>query len=209
MTEQAITSAHRPYEDVAAILTGALLVALGVTFFNNAILLTGGTAGLALLLGRTTGFEFGIVFFSINLPFYYLAIKRMGWWFAVKTFLAVILVSMFSKLATSSLSISHLNPLFAAISGGALTGIGMLILFRHRASLGGINIFALYLQERLKVQAGYVQLAVDVLILLGSLFVLEVNQLALSFLGTLVLNLVLATNHRPGRYTGVSREGAG
>jgi uncharacterized membrane-anchored protein YitT (DUF2179 family) len=201
---QAITSAHRPYEDVAAILTGALLIALGVTFFTNAVLLTGGTAGLALLLGRTTGFDFGIIFFSINLPFYYLAIKRMGWRFAVKTFLAVVLVSTFSKLATSSLGISHLNPLFASISGGALTGIGMLILFRHRASLGGINVLALYLQERLKVQAGYVQLVIDVLILFGSLFVLEVNQLALSFLGTLVLNLVLATNHRPGRYTGVS-----
>ena len=31
MTDQASVNLHRPYEDVAAILTGTLMVALGVT----------------------------------------------------------------------------------------------------------------------------------------------------------------------------------
>lgn len=204
MIDQAMASMHRPYEDVAAILTGTLMVALGVTFFASAGLLTGGTAGLALLLGQATGFEFGAVFFAVNLPFYYLAVNRMGWKLAVRTFLAVLLVSLLSKLTASSVSMGHLNPIFAAVTGGALTGIGLLILFRHQASLGGVNILALYLQERHNLRAGYVQLALDVLILLASLFILAPDRLALSLLGTVVLNLVLATNHRPGRYNGVS-----
>lgn len=204
MTDQAVASMHRPYEDVAAILTGTLMVALGIAFFSTAGLLTGGTAGLALLLEQLTGFEFGAIFFAVNLPFYYLGIKRMGWKLAVRTFLAVILVSLFSKLTAASISMGHLNPAFAAVTGGALTGIGLLILFRHQASLGGINILALYLQERHGLRAGYVQLALDALILLGSLLVLDIDKLALSLTGTAVLNLVLATNHRPGRYTGVS-----
>ena len=199
-----MTSMHRPFEDVAAMLTGTLMVALGVTFYSTAGLLTGGTAGLALLLGRATGSEFGAAFFAINLPFYYLAVKRMGWKLALRTFLAVLLVSLLSKLAASSISMGHLDPIFAAVTGGALTGIGLLILFRHRASLGGINILALYLQERHNLRAGYVQLAIDALILLASVLVLDLARLALSLLGTCVLNLVLATNHRPGRYTGVS-----
>jgi uncharacterized membrane-anchored protein YitT (DUF2179 family) len=180
------------------------MLALGVAFFGTAGLLTGGTAGLALLLGQVTGFEFGVIFFVVNLPFYYLAVKRMGWKLAVRTFLAVLLVSLISKLTASSISMGHLDPVFAAVTGGALTGIGLLILFRHRASLGGINILALYLQERHNLRAGYVQLAIDGLILLASLLVLDVDRLALSLLGAAVLNLVLATNHRPGRYTGVS-----
>jgi uncharacterized membrane-anchored protein YitT (DUF2179 family) len=204
VTDQAIAGMHRPYEDVAAILTGTLMVALGVTFFGSAGLLTGGTAGLALLLGQTTGFGFGAAFFTINLPFYYLAIKRMGWKLALRTFLAILLVSLLSKLTASSISMGHLDPIFAAVTGGALTGIGLLILFRHQASLGGINILALYLQERHNLRAGYVQLALDALILLASLFVLAPERLALSLLGTAVVNLVLATNHRPGRYNGVS-----
>jgi len=199
-----MTSMHRPFEDVAAMLTGTLMVALGVTFYSTAGLLTGGTAGLALLLGRATGSEFGAAFFAINLPFYYLAVKRMGWKLALRTFLAVLMVSLLSELAASSISMGHLDPIFAAVTGGALTGIGLLILFRHRASLGGINILALYLQERHNLRAGYVQLAIDALILLASVLVLDLARLALSLLGTCVLNLVLATNHRPGRYTGVS-----
>jgi uncharacterized membrane-anchored protein YitT (DUF2179 family) len=204
VTDEAAVTLHRPYEDVAAILTGALMVALGVTFFATAGLATGGTAGLALLLGHATGFGFGAVFFAVNLPFYYLAVKKMGWKLAARTFAAVLLVSLFAKVTAAAVHVGPVDPIFAAAAGGALTGIGILILFRHQMSLGGVNILALYLQERHHMRAGYVQMAVDALILLASIFVLDIDKLALSLLGTLVLNLVLAMNHRPGRYTGMS-----
>jgi uncharacterized membrane-anchored protein YitT (DUF2179 family) len=195
---------HRSYEDAAALLTGTLLVALGVTLYSKAVLLTGGTAGLALLLQYATGFEFGPLFFVLNLPFYYLSARRMGWKLTVRTFLAVVLVSVFSKLTPAWIGIDHLNPAYAAVIGGALMGIGLLILFRHRTSLGGINILALYLQERHAIRAGYVQLCIDVMILLAAVSVLDFDRVALSLAGAAVLNLILATNHRPGRYTGVS-----
>jgi uncharacterized membrane-anchored protein YitT (DUF2179 family) len=204
MTDEAAITLHRPYEDVAAILTGALMVALGVTFFATAGLATGGTAGLALLLGHATGFDFGAVFFVLNLPFYVLAVRKMGWKLAARTFVAVLLVSLFAKVTAASVDMAHVDPVFAAAAGGALTGIGILILFRHRMSLGGVNLLALYLQEHHGMRAGYVQMASDALILLASIFVLGLDKLALSLLGTGVLNLVLAMNHRPGRYTGMS-----
>lgn len=204
MTDATIASVHRPYEDVAAVLTGTLMVALGVTFYTDAILLTGGTAGLALLLSYATGFEFAAVFLLVNLPFYYLAVRRMGWKLAVRTFLAVLLVSTFSRLVPFWINIGDIDPVFASIAGGVLMGVGLLILFRHRTSLGGINILALYMQERHGLRAGYVQLGIDALILLASALVLDPQQLVLSLAGAAVLNLVLATNHRPGRYTGIS-----
>jgi len=42
--------AHRPYEDVQGLLAGTLFVALGALMFAQAKLLTGGTAGIALLV---------------------------------------------------------------------------------------------------------------------------------------------------------------
>ena len=54
---------HNLIEDVLAILTGTLLVSLGVAMFNQVGLFTGGTAGLAFLIHYATGFSFGIVFF--------------------------------------------------------------------------------------------------------------------------------------------------
>ena len=83
-------------------------------------------------------------------------------------------------------------------------GLGLLMLFRHRASLGGVNILALYLQERFGLRAGAVQMGVDAAIVLASIFVVAPEKVALSVLGAVALNMVLAINHRAGRYMGVS-----
>ena len=76
----------------------------------------------------------------------------------------------------------------------------MLILFRHRASLGGFNVLVLYLQERFGWRAGRIQMALDCSIVLCSLAVVDWQHTALSVLGAVVLNQTLATNHRVGRY---------
>jgi len=195
---------HQPYEDVMAMLLGTLFVALGVTLYTQAILLTGSTAGMALLLNYLTGWGFGIWFFAINLPFYYLAIKRMGWSFTLRTFVAIGLVSVFSELTQRWVTFESVPSLYAAVMGGALIGVGMLMLFRHRTSLGGINILALYLQQRYGWRAGYVQLGIDGLILLAALTQLPLDRVGYSVIGAVTLNLIIALNHKPGRYIGVS-----
>ncbi|MGQ7261109.1 YitT family protein [Vreelandella sp. V005] len=199
---------HRPYEDVMAMLLGTFFVALGVTFYTHAVLLTGSTAGLALLLSymtsSLTGWGFGVYFFAINLPFYYLAVKRMGWSFTLRTFAAIGLVSLFSELTQGWVQFASVPSIYAALMGGALMGIGMLMLFRHRTSLGGINILALYLQDKHGFRAGYVQLAIDGVILLIALTQLPLDRVGYSVLGALTLNLIIALNHKPGRYIGVS-----
>lgn len=194
---------HRPYEDLQALATGTLFVALGVVMFNQAGLLTGGTVGLALLAHYATGIDFGPVYFLVNLPFYALAWMRMGAAFTLKTFAAVGLLSLMAYLLPLGLAFSHLSPVLAAVLGGLLCGTGMLILFRHRASLGGLNTLVLYLQERLGWRAGKVQMLLDGLIVLAALFVADLPRVALSVLGAVVLNLTLAINHRPGRYLAV------
>lgn len=198
------TDPHRPHEDVMAMLVGTLFVALGVSFYTQAMLLTGSTAGLAFLLQYATGWRFGIGFFLINLPFYWLAVRRMGWSFTLRTFVAIGLVSVFSELTAGWIRIEWLQPLYAALMGGSLIGIGMLVLFRHRTSLGGINILALFLQDRYGWRAGYVQLGIDALIMLVALLVLPMERVGLSVLGAAALNLIIALNHKPGRYMGVS-----
>ncbi|MGM0703138.1 MAG: YitT family protein [Pseudomonadota bacterium] len=198
------TDPHRAYEDVMAMLVGTLFVALGVTFYTQALLLTGSTAGLAFLLQYATGWRFGVWFFLINLPFYWLAIRRMGVSFTLRTFVAIGLVSLFSELTGTWIAIEGLHPLYGSLMGGSLIGIGMLILFRHRTSLGGVNILVLYLQDRYGWRAGYVQLGIDALIMLAALWVLPLERVGLSVLGAVALNLIIALNHKPGRYMGVS-----
>lgn len=195
---------HRLYEDVLALLMGTLVAALGVTLYTEATLATGGVAGISMLLNYVTGYGFGPIFFAVNLPFYALAILRMGWPYTLRTFAAVALVSLFSRLTPGWIDVAALNPVYAAVTGGGLIGIGLLILFRHRAGLGGLTILALYLQDRGIIRAGWFQLAVDVAILVAAFFVLPLDKVALSLVGAAAVNLILGINHKPGRYMGMS-----
>jgi len=197
-------SRHTLVEDVFAILVGTAMIALGVSLFTEATLITGSTAGLALLLHYATGVGFGPLFFVINLPFYVLAVLRMGWPFTAKTVASVGLVSLFSSLFPLWLQIDAVAPLFAALVGGSLLGLGMLLLFRHKSSVGGVNILSLFLQERFGIRAGYFQLGVDAVILVAAFFVVPADRVLVSLLGALVLNLIIGMNHKPGRYVGFS-----
>ena len=73
----------------------------------------------------------------------------------------------------------------------------------YGASLGGVTILALYLQKRRGWRAGWVQMAIDCVILSIGLFVLSADKVALSVLGAAALNFVIAVNHRPDRYFGI------
>ena len=203
MTSAAAAAHHRPHEDIQALVTGALFVALGVVMFGQAGLLTGGTAGIAFLIRYTTGMDFGLAFFLVNLPFYLFAWRRMGAEFTLKTFAAVALLSLFAHLLPRGIAFEYLSPVLSAVLGGLLCGAGMLMLFRHHASLGGMTVVVLYLQERMGWRAGKVQMAIDCLIVLGALWVTDWRRVALSVLGAVVLNMTLAVNHRPGRYMAV------
>ncbi len=193
---------HSYLEDVQAIFSATLVISLGILLFKTAGLLTGGTTGLALLLHYATGWRFGAWLFVVNLPFYVLAWYKIGRRFTLKTFAAVALLSLWAELLPNWLVLSKLNPLFASVLAGLLVGIGLLMLFRHQASLGGVGILALYLQKSRGWRAGYVQLLVDLFIVLAAFFVATPTQVALSVLGAVVMNMLLATNHRPGRYIG-------
>lgn len=191
---------HTHLEDLQALITGTLLISIGIGMFKQAGLLTGGTAGITFLLHYATGWSFGVLFFVINLPFYWIAWRRMGREFTIKTFAAVALLSVLIELQPMALRFESLHPLFAAIAGGLLLGTGFLVLFRHKASLGGVGIIALVMQQDHGMRAGKVQGVIDCAIVLAALFVVDWQRIGYSLIGAVTMNLTLAVNHKPGRY---------
>ncbi len=191
---------HSPIEDVIGFLSGTVLVAISVQFLQAAGLITGQIAGLSLILAYMGGWSFGIVFFLLNLPFYAFALARMGVRFTLKTFLAVGLLSLFTDLLGrfTTLEVSH--PAIAALAAGILASAGLVILFRHGASLGGVGIMALYLQDKAGIRAGIVQLGFDLGVLVLALFLFPLPVVVWSFAGAALLNVVIALNHRRDRY---------
>lgn len=204
MDTDSLGERHSLSEDIQALLIGSLFVALSVQLLRHAQLLTGGTAGLTFLGHYLSHVPFGYLFFALNLPFYVFAWRAMGRDFTLKTFAAVSLLSLYSEWLPQVFHLDRLHPAFAAIAAGLLAGTGLLMLVRHRGSLGGIGVLALYLQEKKGWRAGKLQMGADALILLGAFTALPVRQVLLSILGAIAMNLVIAVNHRPGRYIGMS-----
>lgn len=195
-------SDHSLFEDLQALVSGTLLFAFAIVLFRQAGLLTGGTAGLAFLGHYASDISFGVLYFLINIPFYIFGLLALGKAFTLKTFAAVALLSLYSEVLPRWIHIESIHPVFAAIIGGLLAGAGLLMLVRHRASLGGLGVMAIYLQKKRGWSAGTLQMIADGFIVCGALAIVDPLRVGLSILGALVLNMVLAINHRPGRYFG-------
>ncbi len=193
---EAKTQDHSVAEDILGILTGTFLVSLGLHLLHAAGAVTGGTAGLSLLLGYATGWPFWILFAAVNLPFALLAVWRRGWDFTIRTIVCIALVSGLAPLHDALFPISGLQPLYGTLAGNLLAGVGVLILFRHRGSVGGINIVGLEIQDRTGFRAGWTMMIFDVLIVALALLVVPWPNVVMSAVGAILLNLVLALNHR-------------
>ncbi|WP_245345804.1 MULTISPECIES: YitT family protein [unclassified Arthrobacter] len=191
---------HSPIEDVLGIITGCFAASLGLFLLKSCEAVTGGTAGLALLISYAVHLPFGVIFLVVNTPFFALAAWKKGWDFTLRTIGAVVVVSTLTPVHSAVIGDITIAPLYGVLGGNLLASIGLLILFRHKASLGGFNIMALIFQERLNWRAGYVQMGLDVAIVLAALAFVPPLMVALSALGATLMNLILALNHRSGRY---------
>ena len=191
---------HSIFEDLFALFSAGVFIAFGIFLFKSQGLLTGGTAGIALVSSKVFPFSFGQIFFVVNLPFYFLALKEFGPRFTFNTFVSITVVSVASEYIGHFISLNHVDPVFAGVLAGLLLGVGMLIMFRHQSSLGGVGILALYLQRNHNIRAGWFQMGVDCTILLVSYFLVSFEILIISVLSAITLNIVIAVNHKPGRY---------
>jgi uncharacterized membrane-anchored protein YitT (DUF2179 family) len=202
-TTPLIRLSHSWLDDGHALVAGSLFVALGMTMFAHAGLLTGGVAGVAFLVSYATGLSLALCFFVFSLPFFWLSWQRLGVAFTLKSLCAVTLVSLCTALAPQVVRFELLNPWVASVLGGFLIGFGLLALLRHQSSVGGVNIVAQWLQQSRGVRAGHVQMGVDVLVVLAALAVVPPQRVLQSVVGAVAIGAILTLNHRPGRYLGV------
>ena len=193
---------HTPLENAQGLAFGTMLVGLSVTLLLHLGLVTGQVAGVAALTSYVTGWSYGAVFFVLNLPFYAFGWAKMGARFTLISLACVAAVSVLTEWLPTAIPWGAVDPWAGSVWFGVLAGFGFIAIFRHRASLGGIGIVAVWLQEVRGWRAGYVQLAVDACIFAAGFALLDPWIVLVSLPGTVILNILIAINHRPGRYTG-------
>ncbi|WP_417669467.1 YitT family protein [Roseibium sp.] len=191
---------HSLLDNLQGQVFGILMTAFGTFLLRSAGLITGQTAGLSLLISYASGWSFGLIFFLINLPFYAFGFKRMGLGFVIRSFISATSISILVELAPYLIIFEKLDVVTAAVLAGCAAGVGLIALFRHGASAGGLGILALYVQDRFGIRAGWFQLGADLLIFALSFLIIDSSAVIASLLGAFVLNTLIAFNHRKDWY---------
>lgn len=200
MTDSAPAPKHSFLDDLQGLSLGIFLCGIGVHVLTHIGLITGQTAGLAVIISYMTGWSFGPVFFVINVPFYILAYRRLGAMFTLKSLISVTLLSVMTTLLPFGWQIGEITPWLGALLAGCTIGIGLMAMFRHNGSLGGFGVLALVVQDSTGFRAGYVQLLIDAILFSIALLILPTSLVLWSLLGAVTVNVIIAVNHRPDRY---------
>jgi uncharacterized membrane-anchored protein YitT (DUF2179 family) len=193
---------HSFINDVTSILTGTFVAAFGMFLLDSAHLVTGGTTGLSLLINYVVPVPFSYIYLALAVPFLTIGLMTKGLNFTLRSAVSVLLVAGFEPYIAAEFGSISVDQVFASIAGNLLLALGLLVIFRHQSSLGGITVLAVIAQERWGWRAGYVQMAFDSVIILASLAITSPLVVLYSAVGAVILNFSLAMNHRPGRYQG-------
>ena len=193
---------HSLAEDVYGLLSGALLMALGLVIMKASGIVTAGMGGVALLFSYLFGMTVDFWFWTLNVPFLILAWSALGRGFFFKTVCAVAAVSLMAALTRVSLDIQSVHPAFAAVAGGTAAGAGVMGMLRHRSGVGGVTIVSVWLNRKKGWSVGWLTFALDGIIILAAITTLPPGLAAWSVLSVVAMSAVLILFHRPGRYTG-------
>ncbi|MDV6332368.1 YitT family protein [Asticcacaulis sp. 201] len=196
------TVKHTLIEDIYAFAIGCAFIALGIVMLKSAGLTTGGVAGIALLVSYIAPLPVGLLFILINIPFFLFAWPAMGKRFMIKTVAVNLAIMAGANLAHYAFKFETVHPLFAALFGGTIIGMGILALARHGAGAGGTGVLALYLQKTKNINAGKTQMACDALIMAASILILSPQHLLYSVISAVAMSGVLVGFHKPERYLG-------
>lgn len=150
-------------KDILFSLAGSLLVAFAIAVFTvpNDIA-PGGVSGMATALASVTPIRVGVWTLLLNVPLLLAAWRALGPRALTMTLLATVMLSVFIDGIDTLLPGYTNNPLLAAVFGGAVSGLGVGILFLRGISTGGTDLAALLLRRVFpNVPTGTLLLLVD------------------------------------------------
>lgn len=134
--------------DIGMCIAGSALVAVSLSVFTvPAEIAPGGVSGLATALAYISPVKVSAWNVILNVPLMLAAWHTLGKRPLLMTLLSTLLLSVFIELSDSLLPGYGGERLLASVFGGALTGLGVGLLFLRNISTGGTDLAALLLKK--------------------------------------------------------------
>lgn len=133
--------------DYVVISFGAFLLALGMQFFLvPARFTTGGAGGVATVLYYFFHIPISLTVSGINLILFLIGFRFLPRGAMAKNFWGILFLSFALSILPESVFLTS-NPLFCALFGGALEGVGVGLVMRCDGSTGGTDFATLILHR--------------------------------------------------------------
>lgn len=129
------------------IAVGTFSMAMGINLIYQPMsMVTGGFTGIGIIVQHFLPVPLWVVTLVLNVPLFLVAGKMFGWFYVRKTLFASLCLTAFLAVIPQY-PIQNEDYLMAALSGGALNGVGLGLVFRRGASTGGTDLLSTVLQR--------------------------------------------------------------
>ncbi len=185
--------------ELVTIFFSCILVAIALNMFlAEAKLLSGGVTGISFLVEYVTGVNAGILYLVLNLPLFILSYFKISLKFTIYSVIGAVLLSIFLFLTSDFKGVFNIDdPILRGLFGGVLSAVGNALMFKVKASTGGIDILAVIMRKKNPtINMGDITFVVNlVIVILSVLLLRDVSKALYSLISmytsTVVLNKII------------------
>lgn len=180
--------------DILVDVIGGTLYAAGIcSFASPAEFAPGGIAGLAVIINHFTAFPIGICTLLFNIPIVFLCLRTLGKRFLLRSMRTMLVSTVLMDVVFPFLPTYTGDRLTAALFAGALSGIGLALIYWRKSSTGGTDFLILSLQKKIPhLSIGNITIAIDgSVILLGGLIFGRIDAVLHGVLMTAVCTVMI------------------
>jgi len=177
---------NKSIRNTLILLLGNLFLAIGSVFFAVKVgVVTGGLAGLGIIINELSGFSYSAFIAIGTWFFFFVGLAFLGKEFALKTLLSSIAFPFFTyicELLSNYLDIKFPDIFYVnvndvgsvilyAIYSAIFVGIGIGLVFKIGGSTGGLDVPSLMIANKFNISIDRVVFLIDGLIVLSSAFI--------------------------------------
>ncbi|MCR4694381.1 MAG: YitT family protein [Pseudobutyrivibrio sp.] len=179
---------------ILELTAGAIIAAFAIEEFlvPNKIF-DGGVTGISMIVAHFVPIHLGLLIFIINIPFIFLAYKRLGISYVARIVYAIALFSIFTGVFEPIENATD-QIILAITYGGMLLGVGVGLVLRAGGCLDGTEVIAVFLNRNLSVSTGQIILLFNVFIFAVAGIVFDLDRgmysLLMYFISSKVIDIV-------------------
>jgi len=180
----------------SGITLGAFLTAVALNMFliPNKVA-AGGVSGMATILHYLLGWPVGLTMLVLNVPLFLASVKFLGVRFGIKTLYGAAILSVVIDLTAPYTPVLTRDLLLSSLYGGALSGVGMGLVFRFGGTTAGTDLAAAIINKLTRISVGQSLLAVDFFVIASAGVAFASAELSLYalislFLTTYIIDLI-------------------